>query len=110
MNMKYILIATLFAIKSSWASSIQFKPASTLPNQGFVYFCLGVTLLVISVLIYLFRKQYRATQKDVDVTIELQRRLSSKIGVYVISYQNQKWLIVDNGQTLCMEKLSHDQT
>ncbi|WP_028388027.1 hypothetical protein [Legionella fairfieldensis] len=105
------MIKTLFFIiwglftQSAFAEKIPFKQA-TAPEQGwFIYVITFIALLVIA-LVLAWKKRHPLAQSS--CLIVDRKRLANKTMIYVIEYQNQRFLIADNQQSLILQPVSNE--
>ncbi len=99
-------IATLIALFSSRAlamESMVFKQPFS-PHNGWLTYGIAIVLLLIIVLVVAKNHRVAAPQKSICQLVE-KKYLGNKTVVYVIDYQQRRFLLADNQHALALHAL-----
>lgn len=109
--MNYRVIVALFGVCYSTivaAEPIVFKQALS-PKNGWLQYGLAITVLLILILVLAKKYKYRTPNLSSLQLIE-KKHLGNKTVVYVIEYQQQRFILADNQQALAIHPLNHPET
>lgn len=79
-------------------ASLSFKPAFV-PRQGWYSYVIAI-LALLAILMVLVKKKYQGTSPQKNWQVLDKCRLSQKTTLYIVEYQQQRFLVGDNQQSL----------
>lgn len=98
------LLLCLFSSLGLAQDSLSFKPPISPHNGWFIY---GIAIIVLLLIALMLAKKNapKLTKKSVCQLIE-KKYLGNKTVVYIIDYQDQRFLLADNHQALAIHQLT----
>lgn len=98
-----MVVMSLFSPVLLAAEPIVFKQELS-PKNGWIHY--GLTMGILLVFILVLAKKYNARSPDlINCQLIEKKHLGNKTVVYVIEYQQQRFLLADNQQALTMHPL-----
>ena len=90
-------------ITSTTAEPIVFKPAFA-PKNGWLNYGIALVILLVIILVLVKKHKPRSTLQPGCQLIE-KKYLSNKTIMYIVEYQQQRFLLADNQQSLAIHAL-----
>ena len=105
-----LLQALCFSLlnQRSYASEIVFKPAFMPKISGFN---MGLTVVAVLIMALFWLRSHKAHPKIPSMCQLLEKKhLSNKTIVYMLSIENQRFLLADNQQTMVLHAIDAEKT